>query len=388
LAAGRVITATATDPNGNTSEFSAADPTAANGSVQFTISSIQLLEDLGTLTLTVQRTGGSVGTLSVDYSTTDGAATAGQDYTAQSGTLNFGVGETSKTIQIPIIDDATTEPSENFTVALRNNTSPETVGAPSTVFVTLLDSTTPPQLLINNVAVLEGNTGTVEAVFTISLSAATGRAVSGNFATSNFSASGGASCATQGVDYESRSGTFSFTPGTTTFTIPIKVCGDTNAEANETFRMAFTNVTGATLFGNVVTGTIGNDDILELVLEQSGPTPDQAAALDSILAVRDPFSIVGIPEWFSSGVDRNTRIVLFTRNLQLNPGELASSVFVHFIGSDNGIITVPASDVRSVANSDLTQVTVRLPNLPVGNCIVIIQAHGTVSNQGTIRIAP
>jgi hypothetical protein len=72
LATGRVITATATDPNGNTSEFSAANPTTANGSVQFTVSSIQLIEDVGTITLTVERTGGMAGNLSVDYSTTDG----------------------------------------------------------------------------------------------------------------------------------------------------------------------------------------------------------------------------------------------------------------------------------------------------------------------------
>src|SRR6185369_9059427 len=100
------------DPNGNTSEFSAADPTTTQGSVQFTVSSIQVIEDIGTLTLTVQRAGGAVGDLSVDYLTVDGTAIAGQDYTAASGTLNFSASETSKTIQIPILDDSTTESSE------------------------------------------------------------------------------------------------------------------------------------------------------------------------------------------------------------------------------------------------------------------------------------
>jgi len=389
LASGRVITATATDPNGNTSEFSAADPTTANGSVQFTISAIQLIEDVGTLTLTVQRMGGTVGNLSVDYSTTDGTAIAGQDYTAASGTLNFTAGETTKTIQIPILDDATTETNETFTVALRNNTSPETVGAPSTVFVTLLDRATTPVLTISPISFVEGTGTTTDAVFTINLVAATGRSVSGNYATSNLSAFGSASCATQGADYESRTGTFSFTPGSTTFTIPIKICGDTSAEADETFRVVLTNPSGAVIQLNQGFGTIVNDDILELVLEESGPNPGQAAVLDSILAVRDPFRIVGIPEWMTTGIDRNTRVVLFARNLQLNPGESSAAVIVRFTGSNNQIFEVPAQDVRPVANSDLTQVTVRLPdNLAPGTCTVFIRAHTRTSNTGTIRIAP
>lgn len=82
LPAGRVITATATDPNGNTSELSAADASAASGSAQFTVSSIQVIEDIGALTVTVLRTGGSSGTLNVDYATVNGTAIAGQDYTS------------------------------------------------------------------------------------------------------------------------------------------------------------------------------------------------------------------------------------------------------------------------------------------------------------------
>jgi parallel beta-helix repeat protein len=389
LATGRVITATATDPNGNTSEFSATNSTLTNGSLQFTLSSIQLIEDLGTLTLTVQRTGGGVGDLSVDYSTTDGTAIAGQDYTSTSGTLNFTAGETSKTIQIPILDDATTEPTETFTVSLRNPTSPETVGAPSTVFVTVLDHGTAPALTISAVTVVEGNAGvTTDAVFTINMSAATGRSVTGNFATGNLSAFGGASCTTQGVDYESLSGPFSFTPGSTTFTIPIKICGDTSAEADETFRVQLTNNTGAFPQFSQSVGAIVNDDVLELVLEESGPVPGQAAALDSIFAVRDPFRIVSIPEWFPTGPDKNTRVMLFARNLQLNPGELSGAVVVRFTGSTQ-IIEVPAQDVRPAANPDLTQVVVRLPDgLEPGTYTVFIRAHTRTSNTGTIRIAP
>ena len=85
---------------------------------------------LGRYHVTVVRTGGTTGSLSVDYSTTDGTAIAGQDYTSTSGTLTFNGGETSKTIQIPITDDATTETDETFTVSLRNDANLEALGAP------------------------------------------------------------------------------------------------------------------------------------------------------------------------------------------------------------------------------------------------------------------
>jgi hypothetical protein len=68
---------------------------------------------------------------------------------------------------------------------------------------------------------------------------------------------------------------------------------------------------------------------------------------------------------------------------------VASAVFVRFIPSTGQFFDVPAEDVRSIPNSDLTQVVVRLPNnLPVGTCTVSIRAHTRTSNTGTIRIAP
>ena len=56
--------------------------------------------------------------VTVDYATADGSATAGEDYTAASGTLVFAPGETSKTVAVPVLDDAIDEGEETFTLAL------------------------------------------------------------------------------------------------------------------------------------------------------------------------------------------------------------------------------------------------------------------------------
>ena len=58
--------------------------------------------------------------VTVDYATSDGTATAGEDYTATSGTLTFQAGETTKTISVPITDDTDNEGDETFTVTLSN----------------------------------------------------------------------------------------------------------------------------------------------------------------------------------------------------------------------------------------------------------------------------
>ena len=59
-------------------------------------------------------------TITVAYATRDGSAKAGEDYTAKSGTLTFGIGEDSKTVQVELLDDAKDESEETFELALSN----------------------------------------------------------------------------------------------------------------------------------------------------------------------------------------------------------------------------------------------------------------------------
>ncbi len=86
----------------------------------FSVDDVTVNEAAGTLTFTVTKTGATALASSVDYATADGTATAGLDYTATSGTLNFLAGETSKTVSIAITNDNLFELSEAFSLNLSN----------------------------------------------------------------------------------------------------------------------------------------------------------------------------------------------------------------------------------------------------------------------------
>jgi hypothetical protein len=253
LPTGKAITATATDSAGNTSEFSACDATSAAGSVQFSQASVKVIEDVGFLRLTVVRSGGSVGTLSVDYATTDISATAGQDYVAAFGTLIFNDGETSKTIDVPITNDAITEPDETFVASLSNAPAIDSIGSIGSEVVTIQDASVQPQLLINSVSVDEGDTGTKDAVFTVSLSALTGHDVS-----VNYSATG--NNATRDLDFQATSGNLTFAPRVATRTITVPIIGDLMDEVDEIFIVSLTSPTGASVGSGVGVGTIIDND--------------------------------------------------------------------------------------------------------------------------------
>jgi len=111
---------------------------------------------------------------------------------------------------------------------------------------------TPPTVRIGDATVTEGNTGTVNATFTVTLSAAFGQSVTVAYATANGTAAGS--------DYQAVSGTLMIPAGQTTGTITVLVNGDRVAEPNETFFVNLSNPTNATIADGVGSGTIVDDE--------------------------------------------------------------------------------------------------------------------------------
>ena len=126
---------------------------------------------------------------------------------------------------------------------------------------------------------------------------------------------------------------------------------------------------------------------MQLLLDSSGPAIDQVASLDSLRLLRDPFPLIDGGNVLNSGADRNTRVIVFVKNLQLLSGESAAAVTVNLVDGYNQVFDVPAEAVTPVFNTDFVQVIFRLPsNLGSGKCMVTIKAHGQLSNRGSMRI--
>jgi CSLREA domain-containing protein len=223
------------------------------------------------MTFTVSLSNPSYQTITVNYSTADGATNpatggaacgAGIDYVTTSGPLTFNPGETSKPVDVPVCGDTVYELNETFTVTLAAPTNSTLGTNPGTGTINNDDAA--PTIAINNVAVTEGNVGTTNVNFTVTKTGATEVTATADFAT----APGGPNPATEnptaacpaGADYQFKSGTVTFAPTDPTETITIVVCRDTTFEPNETFFVNLSNAVHATFTDSQGLGTINNDD--------------------------------------------------------------------------------------------------------------------------------
>ncbi|QDS91740.1 Calx-beta domain protein [Roseimaritima multifibrata] len=132
-------TITLTVSDGTLTATETFDVLVGQGVVEFESAATLVNEQAGYQTVKVQRTGGSQGSLVVNYETVDGTATAGSDdYVASSGTLVFGPGETSKVITVQLGDNSLDEANETFSLVLSGTLG--TIGAQATSVLTINDT--------------------------------------------------------------------------------------------------------------------------------------------------------------------------------------------------------------------------------------------------------
>jgi hypothetical protein len=118
---------------------------AQNGNLQFSASAYLAKESAGAAKITVKRTGGSSGTISVNFSTLDDAgsgtsAIAGLDYYPTNGTLTFEPGVTTRIFYVPLINDTAHEGNETVVLALSDVSEGGTLGSPDNATLTITDN--------------------------------------------------------------------------------------------------------------------------------------------------------------------------------------------------------------------------------------------------------
>lgn len=121
------------------------------GTLAFGSSAYSVTEDGSIATITVTRTGGSDGSVSVKYATSNGTAAAGSDYTATSGTLTFANGQINNTFTIAITDDSVYEVDKTVNLTLSNAAGGATLGAQKTAVLTITDNESASPVLTHNV---------------------------------------------------------------------------------------------------------------------------------------------------------------------------------------------------------------------------------------------
>ena len=109
------------------------------GSLKFTETDFETTEDAGSVTVFVQRVGGTFGTVSVQYATSNAGAQSGLDYTATSGTLTFLPGESKKSFSVPLLSDLLSDPEEKVNLTLSTPTGGATLGTPSGATITIYE---------------------------------------------------------------------------------------------------------------------------------------------------------------------------------------------------------------------------------------------------------
>ena len=220
------------------------DDIPAAGALSLEASSFDIAENGGSQAITVNRNGGTSGTVSVAYSTSDVSANSGEDYTSASGSLIFADGVSSQTIVIPILDDTNFEGDESLLLTLSNPGGGATLGTSSAILNIIEDDvappTTPGTLSFSADQYTTAETDSSVQI-TVNRTAGSDGSVSVNFSTADITA-------TAGADYNAQNGMISFADGETSQSFTVPIIDDDAFEGNESFSISLSNPTnGATL---------------------------------------------------------------------------------------------------------------------------------------------
>ena len=202
--------------------------------------------------------------VAVDYETNDLIATAGQDYSPVSGTLQFPRGEQTKTVRVATSVDLIDEGSEDFQLVLSN---PVNAGLRDAIGTGTINNTDAAQVRVSDLTIVEGGT----FAFELTLNEAAPWNVVVPYTTVD-------STAAAGEDYIATADTVTFFAGETSARVPVITIDDRLDEDPESLQLRLLPPTGAVLVDMIAIGTIfDNDDPPEVSLSQTEATADEDA---------------------------------------------------------------------------------------------------------------
>ncbi len=331
------------------------------GSMALSAATYSVSEKGTNLVVKASRTGGTASAVTIGFSTADGTAIAGTDYVAGNGILTFDAKETTKTITIPIIDNALHDGNRQFIIALSHAGGGGTIGSIAQATITILDDE--PSIAFDTAAYVVSESSASVIVKVVRTGPVTS-AASVAYSTVNGSA-------VAGSDYTTTSGTLQFTAGLTSKTITIPLLKDTIVEGNENFSVQLSNPSGVQL-GKVTasTVTITDDDVAGSFSFSAATYSGTEGGTASIMVKRTGGNASGITVQFTmtggtatSGVDYSNA----TQTLTFGATETSKTITVGLIQditteatetvnlfltspSNGGTIGTQGTSVLSIAN--------------------------------------
>lgn len=308
------------------------------GTFQFSSGSYNVEENVatGNKMITVQRVDGSETEATVDYTTEDATGISGNDYTATSGTLTFGIGETTKTFTVPVLDNQLYDKNRTVKLTLSNPTGGTTLGQQKVSRITILDDETGTVLFSNPTFSAAENAGTVDITL---------ERVGRNDVEASVDYSTADDTAVDGKDYTATGGTLTFAIGETSKTFTISLFDNGRLDGDRTVNLSLSNPTGGLLLGDGAVLTILDDETgtvqftstaysiredagtAEINIERTGKseneaTVDVATADDTALAGTD-YTASNETVTFAPGeINATFKVPVFNRNNASAPRSL------------------------------------------------------------------
>jgi len=385
---------------GGTSQNSSqvtAQSTTAQSATAMGASTYTVPQNAGSASVTVVRTGSSTDAITVGYTTSDGTAAAGSDYTATSGTLQWAENDmTSKTVSVPVSNQTPFAGSKSFTLALMDPSANTTIGSPGSAAISISgDAAAEPtvQLSSANYAVTQGAGPLTVTVNRIGSSSG---AISVGYHTAN-------GTAVAGTDYTATSGTLQWADGDAaakTFSIPISTAAAFSG--NKTFTIQLSNSNGANIGtpSSAVATITGNASapVGSLQLSASSYTVAQSAGSMTITVKRVNGTSGAISVAYSTAngtAMAGTDYTASSGTLQWASGDAASKTFSVAISnatafSGNKTFTVALSSPStgaSISNPGSASVSITgSAAAPVGNLQLSASSYTVMQSAGSLTV--
>ncbi|WP_051251498.1 Calx-beta domain-containing protein [Paenibacillus harenae] len=231
------------------------DDTASDspGELSFVETGYTVEEGDGIVRLSISRTNGSAGDVTVNYHTAGGTATRGTDFDQTAGTLEFHTGETSADIEIPIVNDMEGEDeTETFTIELATPTGGASIGN-GTATITIKDDDGMLPYKPGEFTIEQSDYTITEDGYRVKLNVLRENGSDGSarvdYATEGVTAEGGS-------DYLEAAGQLIFNPGDTLAAVEVEVVNDKRYEGNESFNVILSNPTSHAKLGSNTTANV------------------------------------------------------------------------------------------------------------------------------------